>query len=402
MLLVSLLMLQTLSAAQMNKDSAPIAVPVHVVDSGGHAGGRSPLMVVGSLFTGGHCYREDDGNRVHATPAGQIVMPARFAANKYSPVMTEYALGNIRPRPGTDQEETLVFLTSPALENGHEFTIDRVSRSGNAWTVEVSHWHDDIKHEWSPGPTRDAHLLRLGWLAAGDYTCKVVLTRRFMKAEAPSGRYATTEVLSGETTFTVSKGDPWHAHPWGQAPSTAVVREEALKPVKFEPGPPEQPVFYGSKRLAASTPGVGDEASVEVGVGAMLDWRKHSQSDELLWAAFLPEGQAPVDGVLTARIIGGKQHALARFDWAEVNAVEWTDDGASGGALAVTIFATVWRRPYIHGNTPTGASPRPAFAVPLSTGGLGAVGDLANAVKVRVVWAEGVDNPRNAVSEIRR
>jgi hypothetical protein len=181
-----------------------------------------------------------------------------------------------------------------------------------------------------------------------------------------------------------------------------VVREEALKPVKFEAGPPQQPVFYGAKRLAASTPGVGDESSVEVGVGAALDWRKHSQSDGSLWEAFLPEGQIPTDGVLTARIIGGKQHALARFDWAEVNAVEWSSDGAAGTVPTVTIFATVWRRPYIHGNTPTEKSPRQAFAVPLATEGLVPLADLAKTVKVRVVWAEGVDNPRNAVSEIRR
>jgi hypothetical protein len=387
---------------------AAVAVPVHVVDSGGHSGGRSPLMVVGTLFTGGHCYREDDGNRVHATPAGQIVMPARFAANKYSHVATEYALGNVRPRPGTDQEETLVFLTSPALENGHEFTIDRVSRIGNAWTVEASHWHDDHKPQWSPGPTRDVHLLRLGWLSAGDYTCRVVLSRRFVMTDAPrQGIYATTAMLTGEAAFSVSKGDPWHAHPWDQPLSTATVREESLTAMKFE-APPEkngladQPVYYGFKKLPAASEGMKDKPSVEVGVTPALDWRKHSQSDATLWEAFLTPDKTPADGVLVARITGGKAHALPRFDWAEVSGIEWSNESAPDADRVVTIYATVWRRPYIDGNAPTATSPRPAFAVPIETRGLGPVADLAKTLRVRVVWSEGIDNPRNAVSEVRR
>lgn len=374
----------------------PVPLPVHVVDSGGHPGGRSPLMVVGSLFTGGHCYREDDGNRIHATPQGQIVMPARFAANKYSHVMTEFSLGNVRPRPGTDEEETLVFLTSPPLENGHEFTIDRLEVNGTTFIVHASHWFDDIKHEWSPGARRDAHLLRLGWLPPGEYTCRLMLTRRFMSAQTPRpGIYTAAELLTGETKFTVAKGDPWHFHSWDQAPSTAVVREESLAPMRFEKGVLQQPPYYAVKRPDAA--GQPDEDRIELVLTAPLDWRKHSQADATLWET---PHNATADAVLVARVTGGKARTLGRHDWAEITSIQWTNQDPAKGPPEVTIHAAVWRRSYIDGNAPT--SSRPAFVVPIVHEGLGSAKDLAQSLRVTVAWTEGSDNPRGAVLEIRR
>ena len=202
----------------------PTPWPVHIVDCDSHPGGRSPLMVVGSLFTGGHCYREDDGNRVHVTPADEIVMPSRCVGNKFSPVMGEYVLGNVRPRPSCDEEETCVFLTSPPLSNGFLFTVDSITRNGSVWEVSATYWHDDVPHQWGPGANIQGQMVRLGWLKPGDYTCRITLEHRFMKAGTPRpGVYEVTKVLSGETKFTVGQGDPWRFHPWDQAPATAVV-----------------------------------------------------------------------------------------------------------------------------------------------------------------------------------
>lgn len=376
--------------------------PVHVVDSDRHPGGRSPLLVVGSLFTGGHCYREMDGNRVHATPADEIVMPARCVSNKFSPVMAEYLLGNVRPRPGCDEEETCLFLTSPALENGHEFTVDSVSFDGRAWRVTATYWHDDVKHQWSPGANREGQMVRLGWLPPGDYACKLTLEHRFMKADAPrKGVYELTRVLSGETKFTVGKGDPWRFHPWDQAPSAAVIREEDLTPCKFEAGPPLQPLYYAARREVVDpamlkSQGAAREAHLKavesLTTTAPLDWRKYAQKSATLWEA--PAG-APADGVLTARIVGGARQVMGRHDWAEVTAVEWF---AGENPPKVRIHARVWRRALIDGNPEVRSVP--AFAVPLAADGLSEA--QRGALKVEAVWSEGRDDPRGAAPEVGR
>ncbi len=395
--------------------SNPVPWPVHIVDGDMHPGGRSPLMVVGSLFTGGHCYREDDGNRVHATPAGQIVMPSRYQENKYSKVMAEYLLGNVRPRPSCNEEETCVFLTSPPLNNGWDFTVDSVRLDGKRWEVEVSYWYDDIKHEWSPGANRDGQMLRLGWLPPGDYTCRLTLTHRFMKADTKRGGgrvgiYERTKAETGEVAFTVGKGDAWQFHPWDQAPTTAVLKQEGMQAVLTPSGPAQQMPFYAARRMDANVggPSTGGPArpedrpaTVNLVVTPPLDWHKHSQAAETLWER---PATALTEGVLVAQVFGGKGQFMGRHDWAEITAVEW-DDGVAAGVTpgvppTVTIRATVWRRAFIDGNKPE--TKVPAFAVPLETAGLGPVADLVKTLKVNVVWSEGSDNPRGAEFEIRR
>lgn len=379
--------------------------PVHVVDCDSHPGGRSPLMVVGTLFTGGHCFREDDANRVHVTPADQIVMPTRCVGNKYSPVMAEYVLGNVRPRPSCDEEETCVFLTSPPLNNGFLFTVDAIGFDGSAWSVTATYWHDDIKHQWSPGANIQGQMVRLGWLKPGDYTCKLTLNHRFMKAgTARPGVYELTKVLLGETKFTVGKGDPWRFHPWDQAPATAVVRTEDLQPCKFEAGPPQQPLYYAAKRLEAGPQSLAANglakpedrpSSATLVVTPPLDWRQHSQKSATLWET---PAAARTEGVLTARITGGGEQIMGKHDWAEVTAVEWW--GRPGhDKLKVRVHATVWRRAFIDGGKEERSLP--VFAVPLATDGLGPVAELAKSLEVEAVWTEGVDNPRGAELEIR-
>lgn len=388
--------------------STPVPWPVHIVDGDMHPGGRSPLMVVGSLFTGGHCYREDDGNRVHATPLGQIVMPSRYAENKYSKVMAEYLLGNVRPRPSCNEEETCVFLTSPPLNNGWDFTVDSVRLVGREWEIAASYWYDDIKHQWSPGANRDGQMLRLGWLPPGEYTCRLTLTHRFMKADTKRpGLYERAKAETGTVAFTVGKGDPWSFHPWEQAPSTAVLQQEAMLAVLTEFGPKQQMPFYAFLRLDASigaahpssSPGPKDSPppSVHLVVTPPLDWHKHSQDAATLW-------QRPAtpltEGVLAAEVLGGREQFLGRHDWAEITAVEWDDGIPSSVPPTVTIYATVWRRAFIDGNKPE--TTRPAFVVPLETTGLGPVAELVKTLKVNVVWSEGTDNPRGAEFEIRK
>ncbi|XVJ58221.1 MAG: hypothetical protein HEQ23_01995 [Tepidisphaera sp.] len=409
MLLAStLIALASFQPASPSADAAkPVRWPVHIVDGDRHPGGRSPAMVVGSLFTGGHCYREDDGNRVHATPAGQIVMPSRYKANKYSPVMAEYLLGNVRPRPGCDEEETCVFLTSPPLENGWDFTVDSVTLTGNVWEVQASYWHDDIKHQWSPGANRDGQMLRLGWLPAGEYVCRLTLHDRFMSADAKrKGIYELTKVRTGEVKFTVTKSDPWRFHSWDQPQTTAVLKLEDMKETRHEPVPAQQMPFYAAKREdvvpVASGGSKSVEPTVEVRVAPALDWRKHSQSAEALWQK--ASGEAVTDGVLVAEIRGGEKQTMGRHDWAEITSVEWNAPDAQrdgpGAPPSVTVRATVWRRAFIDGNKPQ--STVPCFAVPLETAGLPPVAECAKVIRVNVVWTEGVDNPRGAVYQSGR
>ncbi len=402
---------QTPAAAQpAAPGAAPTPWPVHIVDCDMHPGGRSPLAVVGSLFTGGHCFREDDGNRVHWTPAEQIVMPARCIGNKYSKVMAEYLLGNVRPRPSCNEEETCVFLTSPPVNNGWDFTVDSLSLEGNTWTVTCSYWSDDIKHQWSPGSNRKGQMLRLGWLPAGDYTLRVVFNDMFMPADTDRpGVYNLRARREGKTTFTVGKGDPWNFHPWDQAPSTAIINEKDLTNVRVEPGPSQQPLYYAARRMPVeNTPTTGGPKGPEdrpvvthLCVTPALDWRKYGQSSATLWER--PQ-VALEQGVLTASIFGGFKQTMGKYDWAEITAVEWSKQQPppNGGAApipSVTIRITIWRRAFIDGGKPEKVLP--AFAIPLVHEGLPAPAELVKNLKVNVEWSEGVDNPRGAVFEIR-
>lgn len=374
--------------------------PVHIVDSDSHPAGRSPVMVVGTLFTGGHCYREDDGNRVHVTPADQIVMPARSVGNKYSKAMNEYLLGNVRSRPSCDEEETCVFLTSPPLNNGWEFTVDSVQREDKLWTVRVSYWYDNIKHQWSPGPNRSGQMLRLGWLPPGEYTCRIIVNHRVMDtASGRPGLYHHTQSLIAETPFTVTKSDPWRFHDWDQAPSTSVVKDADLKPLRFQPEAPQQMIYYAARRTpvpaeAAEKP-QDSKGEVKLVWTPELDWRAWGQKSETLWR---PEVAEPGGAsVLVARITGGPGQVMGKYDWAEVTSIAW--DPAEG-AETVVIHAKVWRRAFIDGGKP--ARVNPEFAVPIDTRGLkGSPAEIGTRIGVRVVWSEGIDNPRGATEEIR-
>lgn len=380
--------------------------PVHIVDCGGHPGGKSPLMVVGSLFTGGHCYREDDSNRVHVTPADEIVMPSRCVGNKYSSVMNEYVLGNIRPRPSCNEEETCVFLTSPPLNNGFDFTVDSVTLEGSVWTVRASYWNDDVKHMWGPGPNHEGQMLRLGWLKPGSYTCKLELTSRMCKeADKMPGIYVTESVTAGEVKFEVGKGDPWAFHPWDQQPSKAVLRQTDMKPVRTEPEPAHQMLYYAAKRITLDdkAPRTGGPygpkdrpATANVFVTYELDWKKWGQKSKTLWE--IP-GEPPANGLVVVHVYGGKEQLMGKYDWAEVTSIERHTGPGVADPAAVTIHANVWTRDYIHGNDKK--DDLPGFAVPIvTTGGLSAA-EMAKGLKVNVVWTTGTDNPRDAVVEIR-
>lgn len=393
------------SSPQKEPQAATRPWPVHIVDCERHPGGRSPAMVVGSLFSGGHCYREDQGNRVHQTPLDQIVRPSPCAGNKYSKAMNEYLLGNVRPRPSCDEEETCVFLTSPPLNNGFEFTIDGVELTANTWTVHASYWYDDIKHQWGPGANHEAQMLRLGWLKPGNYTCKLELSHRFMKAGTTRpGVYANTKVEVGEVAFSIAKSDPWQFHPWDQEPSKAVLRFEDLKPAKFEAGPDQQMPFYAVRRVEAGVfrPAPGESAkpadrvpTTTLVVTPPLEWTNWAQKSATLWEHPAAE---PAGGVLVAQITGGKDQQMGRYDWAEVTSIDWhpgIDPGITPGTPpSVTINARVWRRALIDGSKPE--ITLPAFAIPLIHQGLGAPAELAKKLKVTVLWSEAIDDPRSA------
>lgn len=376
--------------------------PVHIVDGDRHPGGKSPLMIVGTLFTGGHCYREDDGNRVHYTPADEIVMPSRYSANKYSKVMGEYLLGNVRPRPSCNEEETCVFLTSPPLENGYFFTVDGVSLKDSTFTVRASFWSDDTKHQWGPGPNREGQLLRLGWLQPGTYSCKLELTHRFCKtADKTPGIYTTESVSFGEVKFDVAKGDPWHFHSWDQEPTKAIVKHEEMKQVKFEAAAPQQLPFYAAKRVRIDPKTPPTDPTAVARVTAPIAWTKWGQKSATLWETPTP-AEAPANGAVVVQITGGKDQLMGNHDWAEITAVERQVSKDDPKTAAITIYATVWTRDYIYGDDKK--EELPAFAVPVvntNPSGDLSPADLAKNIKINVIWSKGTDNPRDAVIEVR-
>jgi len=89
----------TMALAQPISPPPLYRLPVHIVDCAGSAAGRAPIALVGTLFTGGVCYREYDAECASLTPADELVLPCPCKPNKYSATMTEYLLGNVRPRP---------------------------------------------------------------------------------------------------------------------------------------------------------------------------------------------------------------------------------------------------------------------------------------------------------------
>lgn len=377
--------------------------PVHIVDSDSHPAGQPPLIVVGSLFTGGHCFREDDAGTVHRTPAGQIVLPVRLTDNKYSKAMTEYLLGNIRPRPSCNEEETCVFVTSPPLNAYDEFRIDSIDQEGDTFTISASHWRDDSGEHWGPGPNHSAQMVRLGWLPAGDY--KLILRLRDRYCTTGGKRpalYADQGVRIGQTTFTVTKSDAWQFHSWDQPASASIIREKDLSSPSKIPSLTQtdratatlqqQPYFaYRTAPAPAPTaPPTETEPTATVTVTPSLDWHKHSQAAATLW---MPVADAKAPATLVARITGGTRQILGKYDWAEINAVEWKGS-------TVTIHASIWRKPYIYGNDKVRNIPE--FAVPLESDGQDPdPAKAAAAIKVNVIWHEGIDNPHNAVEEVR-
>lgn len=376
--------------------------PVHIVDSDSHPAGQPPLVVVGSLFTGGHCFREDDAGTVHRTPEGQIVLPVRLTTNKYSPAMTEYLLGNVRPRPSCNEEETCVFLTSPPLDAFDQFRVDSIDQAGNTFTLSVSSWRDDSGKRWGPGPNHSAQMVRLGWLPPGEYKLILRLHDRFCTTGVKNpALYSDQGVRIGQTSFVVAKADAWNFHTWDQAPSTAVIDEKSLSSPSKIPSLTEidpakallQQLPYFAYRRAAA-PAAETETTAKLTLTPPLDWHKHSQQAESLWNPIAPEKADPkVPFNLVARVTGGTRQIMGKYDWAEINAVEWKGS-------AVTIHASIWRKPYIHGNDSVRNIPE--FAVPLETSHLAA--DLSESLaglSISVVWHEGIDNPRDAVEEVR-
>jgi hypothetical protein len=392
--------------AQPTTHPAPVpapqirAWPVHIVDGDSHPACNPPLAVVGSLFTGGHSYREDDAGTIHRTPEGQIVQPVRLVANKYSKAMGEYLLGNIRPRPSCNDEETCVFLASPPLNPYNEFRVDKIEQEGSTFMVHVSYWRDDSRIQWGPGPYHTAQMVRLGWLPPGDYTLVLRVNDRFSRVKGTyPGLYSDEGVRMGQTKFTVAKADAWSFHTWDQPASTAVIHEKnltvAVPPYDSagKPQPMLQKPYFAFRRSPA--PAAKAEASTTIALAPEVDWHKDSQLSESLWtiAKGEPKPEQRSSMTVVARISGGTPRLLGRYDWAEINKVEWT--GAN-----VVIHASVWRKPYIHGNN--ALLQVPEFAVPLETGQIDADPlKAASAIKVSVVWHEGIDNPRNALEEVR-
>lgn len=373
--------------------------PVHIVDSDSHPAGQPPMVVVGSLFTGGHCFREDDAGTIHRTPDGQITLPVRLTANKHSRIAEEYLLGNVRPRPSCNDQETCVFITSPPLNGYDEFRIDTITQEGTRFTVNASHWTDDSGRVWGPGPNHSAQIVRLGWLPAGDYTLQFNLRKRASACGKAFPALSDDKGLNvGQTPFTVTKADAWHYHKWDQPASAAIITQDSLKPASIIPTPgPDvakyQRPYFSHKRVPSN--GAKAEAAATVTITPNLDWHKHSQSSATLWTPI--DAAAPTDPkappTLVARISGGTPHLLGKYDWADVSAIEWK-------GTTVTVYINTWRKSYIHGNDRVADIPE--FAVPLESAHLDPdPAKAAASIKVEVVWQNGIDNPRNAVEEVR-
>jgi hypothetical protein len=412
----------TITAVATSQPAAPspmYRLPVHIVDCAGHPAGRAPVAVVGTLFTGGHCYREYDADRVSLTPADQLVLPCPCVPNKFSSAMTEYLLGNVRPRASAKDEDTCVFLTSPPLSNGFDggvgvggfdFTVDALAVQGNVYTVTTTYWHDDSKHEWGPGPLHKGQMLRLsspgygpgGWLRPGEYTCNVIARELFMPV-VPGGRplYRLASTKTGSTPFTVVDGEPWDVHTWDQPASSAVIHDRSLvassgvapdvKAEGPESWPRWQPPVFALRRVdgrgtrpenAEKHKDGSREVRLSFSSQAPGSWKQHAPAAKPLWESTSDGEAAALDaatGIIVARVSGIEwAHRVSSADSVDVTSVEWTS------TEAVTLHVGLWRRSAADERTQI-----PELVVPLETRGLsGLLKEIGERLKVTVAWEE--------------
>jgi hypothetical protein len=405
----------SLALAQPEGPAPLYRLPVHVVDCAASPAGRSPVAVVGTLFTGGNCFREYDADRLALTPPDQLVLPCPCKPNKFSPAMTEYLLGNVRPRPSAKDEDTCAFLTSPPLSNGFDggvgvggfdFTIDSLTLQGSTYTATTTFWHDDSKHQWGPGPLRTAHMLRLsspgygpgGWLRPGSYTFTIISRDLFMSV-TPDARplYHLVSTRNASTAFSVVDADPWNAHTWDQAPSTSIIRDADLNPTTLDkaavtPSWPrwQPPVFAvrraDGKNVRPENAPILKDASREVRCTFSSQtpgsWKNYAPPAQPLWDADADDAASALDatkGIIIARVAGIEwAHRVAPSDTVELTSVEWT------ATDAVTLHIALWHR--------SAADERPQIpelAIPLETRGLpGSLKDIADRLKITLSWDE--------------
>lgn len=415
---VVLCALAGLAGAQPSAPAPMYRLPVNIIDCGGHPGGRAPAALIGTLFTGGYVFREYDADRLALAPADQLVPPCPCTPNKHSPVITEYLLGNVRPRPSAKDEDTSAFLMSPPLSNGFdggvgvggfEFTVDALTLQGNEYTATTTFWRDNSPQQWGPGPLRKGMMLRLsspgygpgGWLRPGEYTFRLISRELFMPV-VPGGRplYQLVSTKVGTTKFTVVDGEPWDVHTWDQAPSKAVIEESALKAdaeldeaalATLDTWPRWQPPVFAQRRAdgkglrpeqAERRKDGSRELALTFAAQAPGAWKHHAQPAKPLFDSE-PAGEASAldaaSGIIVARVSGVEwDHRVAPADKAELLSVEWT------ASEEVTLRIGLWRRSQADERTQI-----PELAVPLETRGLsGSLREIAERLKVRVVWDE--------------
>jgi hypothetical protein len=409
----------TLALAQPTSPPPLYRLPVHIVDCAGSAAGRAPIALVGTLFTGGVCYREYDAECASLTPADELVLPCPCKPNKYSATMTEYLLGNVRPRPSAKDEDTCVFLVSPPLQNGFDggigvggfdFTVDAFTVQGNVYTATTIFWHDDSKHYWGPSPLHKAQLVRLsspgygpgGWLRPGEYTFNLIARELFMPVtEGSRPLYQLVSTKRGSTQFTVVDGEPWDVHTWEQSPSTAVIDEKSMSAgtgetsssasVAAQSWPRWQAPTYAMRRSDgkglrpenAPTRKAGSrEIELTFSSQAPGTWKQHAPASKPLWESTADDESSALnaaEGLIVARIAGIEwSHRIAPSDTAEVMSVEWTANEV------VCVHIGVWRRSAADERTQI-----PEFVVPLETRGLeGSLKDIGERLAVTIAWHE--------------
>jgi hypothetical protein len=412
----------SMASAQPASPPPLYRLPVHVVDCAGSPAGRAPVALVGTLFTGGHCYREYDADRIALTPPDQLVLPCPCVPNKHSAAMTEYLLGNVRPRPSAKDEDTCVFLTSPPLSNGFDggigvggfdFTVDALTLQGNVYTATTTYWHDDSKQEWGPGALHMGQMVRLsspgygpgGWLRPGDYTLNLIARELFMSVtEGGRPLYQLVSTKTGSTSFNVVDGEPWDVHTWEQAPSTAVIHDKNLVAVPNElkqesaagvnSWPRWQPPVFAVQRtdgkgIRPETAQKYKDGSREVRLTFSAQkpgtWKNYAPAAKPLWESGgldVSKDAAALDasnGIIIARVSGIEwAHRVAPKDTAEVTSVEWTS------TESVTLHIALWRRSAADERTQI-----PEFVVPLETRGLnGTLPEIGERLRVMVVWNE--------------
>lgn len=371
-------------------------LPLHIADchqEGLHfeAADRPPMLMVGSLTP-----RQGSFTRAEATERGKIVEACPCRGNRGDPFIVKYLIGDLKPRPPREDRDTFVFVRSPMMNSGDEFTIDSLKFEKDTFTLMISSWHDNGERDknipWSRtlavrlGPLADGHL------TPGDYKLRLIFRDMFIDYGI-SSKFKANGFKHHWTRFTVAPAN--EPQPWDAPQSPYIIRESDLVSGQTASALNEdrEPLWQLPRYYVKEHPrpfGGLQPSNITIGAADIAGWLKTAEGDRDVFCKLSPTGDAET---LHVRIMGP---SLNDGESAEISGIVWFGD-VFDETPRVVIYGEVYRRGE-QAKRETKVPRLPELVVPLDLRGKGLqtqkgiAAKLAKALKpdetLKVEWHE--------------